>query len=277
MPIVDATVASDPPQQSYGQVTLTQTIASGTSSDGETDEFQAIFPLSPGLVQPQPSVPAPTTNYFIVATPALSGRACAVAGHSFLSAGTIGIQAPGQNAISAPPAIQNSGVTYQTALPSGFLQPGQYTISAPAGAPVAFQQIMSVGPPISIQTNLAPGTLILASKPPTITWTGGDANSIVRLTLVGNVNEIRTLADVYYVPASAGSVTLQSICTAQQLPSPPGCGFGELPYSGNSSEIIVEVLPSGGIANSIGAQGITQQVQFTWSYRYIFGGLSIGN
>ena len=183
-----------------------------------------------------------------------------MAGHSELSAGAIQIQAAGQNAISAPPVSRSDGVTYQTALPRGFVGPGQYTISAPPSAPVTFQQTMTVGHPISIQNGPAPGTVIGGKNLPTITWTGGDSSSIIRVTLIGSVSDIYYQDLVYYFSASAGSLTLPNIAGL------PGSSAGEL---------ILEVLPASGIAASVTAQGISQQVQFSWSYKYIFGGLTV--
>jgi len=266
---------ADPPQQSYGQVTMTKTIASGTSSDGEIDTLQATFPSGPGLVQPPVTPLTPGANYFNDAAPGLSARACAVSGYSFLSAGTIQIQTAGQSAISADPVNSATGMAYQSTLPAGYIQPGQYTISTSSGVPVAFQESMTVAHPITIQTSLTPGTVISASNPPTITWTGGDASSVVRLTLVSDSDSTGTQFDVYYVSAAAGSVKLQSVCTAQEPLAPSVCGFG-LPLS-NRGEIVIEVLPPDGVADSIPAQGISQQVRFSWNYRYVFGGLSLTN
>jgi hypothetical protein len=81
---------------------------------------------------------------------------------------------------------------------------------------------------------------------------------VVKVTLIGDVNEVGYSYDVYYVSASAGSLTLQSIF-----------GLATAPRSG---ELIFEVLPANAVAASISAAGVSQQIQFSWTYRYVFGG-----
>ncbi len=58
------------------------------------------------------------------------------------------------------------------------------------------------GARISIQTNLATGTVLSSTNPPTITWTGGDANSVIRITLIADVNAIGSSTATYYVAAA---------------------------------------------------------------------------
>ena len=250
----------DPPQQSYGQVTFVKTVASGTSSDGETDEFVAKFPSAPSLAQPSVGLPAAGMN--INETELISSaRMCLVPGYSKLSAGTIQIQPAGLGAISVQPIIERDGVEYQMSLPTGFVGPGEYTITSSSGSPVSFQETMTIGSPIKIQTSLVPGTVLSSHNLPTIHWTGGDANSIIRVTLIGDVDEVGYATNAYYVSADAGTLTLPYI-------------FG-LAVAPNKGELIFDVLPANGVAAGISAEGISQQVQFSWAYRYVFGGLSV--
>ena len=121
----------NPPVQSYGQIELIKTIASGTSADGETDAFIATFPSGPGMPPPQPFAAAPTGGYVArtsppsaITVPGLS-RTCAVPEYSDLSAGPITISSPATSAV-AEPASQVGGTAYQQALPVGFIAPGTY-------------------------------------------------------------------------------------------------------------------------------------------------------
>ncbi|MGA2577431.1 MAG: hypothetical protein ABSH24_15535 [Bryobacteraceae bacterium] len=85
---------SDPPVQSYGQISLTKTIASGTSADGESDTF----PSGPGMPAPQPQPPPAAPGGYVANTSPpsfisapVASRACPVAGYADLSAGPITI------------------------------------------------------------------------------------------------------------------------------------------------------------------------------------------
>jgi uncharacterized protein (TIGR03437 family) len=264
----------DPPLQSHGQVSLEKTVASGTANDGETDEFKATFPSAPGLMKPPVPVFTPGSTTYILSRIASSSRVCSIAGDTELSAGAINIQAQGGNVIAALPVSQADGVVYRQTLPAGYVRPAQYTISSAAGAPVGFQETFPVGSNINVQTNLAPGTQLSASKSPVITWTGGDASSIVRVTLIGDTDQVGGVKAVWYTAANAGSMILSATCTGGPG-TPPFCTFG-VP-STPKAELIIDVLPANGVADSIVAQGISQQVRFSWVYRHVFGGLSTTN
>ncbi len=197
----------DPPSQSYGRVTLVKTVASGSTDSDESDEFDAIFPSAPGLVEPAtPSLTSAsdTTTIAMVSNP----RACTLPGYASLDAGTIQIQPVGKGITSIAGVKQVNGVAYQASLPIGYVGSGQYTIYTSPSSSIPFQATMAVGSPITVQTDLSPGTVVSAKNPPTITWTGGDSNSVVKITLIGDPGQVGYASDVYYVPVSAGSLKL---------------------------------------------------------------------
>jgi uncharacterized protein (TIGR03437 family) len=264
---------ADPVAGSYGQVSLTKTIASGTSSDGETDQISAQFPSAPGLIQPPVTAYATGNTFGAASGPRLSGRSCAIPGYSRLSAGAMSVTFPGRIPVAVPATSQRDGVVYQATLPAGSIAPGQVQIASSAGAAVQFQEAMLVGNPIKIQTNLAPGTNISASSPFTIRWSGGDANSVVRVSVTGSPGS--SLSYTSYTPATAGAVTLENNCQISGEPPAQTCSFfGVAP---GPDEVVIEVLPASGLADSIAAQGLTQKVHFTWSYRYVFDGVTFAN
>jgi uncharacterized protein (TIGR03437 family) len=269
----------DPPTQSYGEVWLEKTVASGTSNDGEVDQFNAVFPAGPGLKMPALQVMSPGTNSYNFTTPAASTKSCAVAGYSQLSAGTISIQssAPGTSVVTAAPTVQGSNVEYRQSLPTGFVQAGQYTLSSQAKAPTAvqFQQPLSVGSEIKIQTPLTAGTTLSASTNKTIAWTGGDPTSLIRVTLIDDVTQIASPKDVWYASAADGSITLSN-CTGGVGGSPIVCTYGLAPSK--NAQLTVDVLPANGVADTVAnVHGISQQARFSWAYHYVFGGLTITN
>ena len=267
----------DPPVQSYGEVWLERTIASGTANDGETDQFNAVFPASPGLTMPSLSGMSPELNTIDFATHVRSIKACAIPGYTRLSAGTISIQPSGQTkAATAAPMVQTTGgVEYRQTLPAGFVQAGTYMISSEANASTAvvFEQPLSVGAGISIETSLTPGTTLDAYTSRIISWTGGDPASLVRITLIDDANLIASPQEVLYASAGDGSVTMAS-CIGDNPLFGSVCSFG-LPPS-KSAQLIIDVLPAGGVADTVAdVLGISQQVRFSWAWHYVFGGLSI--
>jgi hypothetical protein len=260
---------ADPPAQSYGDVTFVKTIASGTSSDGVTEQFAAVFPSGPALQQPPALTVSPGTSMF-ASNVVPSGRTCSVAGYQSLSVGTLQIGTVGRGVVSIPPTNQGGQVSYRQELPSGSIVPGQLTVSTQGGAPVTFQETLTVGSPIQIQNPPAPGNLS-AGDHPAIHWTGGSADEVVRLTLGSDVPQINGNYALATARGDAGVLAIPISC-AQTGTS---CYFGVQPSS--PVQLTVEVLPAGGTADSITALGISQRVRFNWSYKYIFGGITLTN
>ena len=273
----------NPPVQSYGLITLTKTIASGTSYDGETDTFTATFPSGPGmpLAQAFPVVQPPTSDVVnapppsSVPVPAVS-RTCPVDGYSNLSAGPISVSSP-ISSVVAQPVSQVGGVTYQQTLPMGFLAPGNYQISAPGG-PVEFQGSLAVGSPIQIQASpLASGTTISSSQSFTVNWTGGDPGALVTVHMVAGIG-LNARADYAQADASSGSLTFVPICSGNPISAGGNgvfCDFGISATNPGEFEVIVDVTPGLFDIASWSAKGVTGTVQAFWDYRYIFGGLTL--
>jgi len=109
---------TNPPIQSWGQISLTKSVFSGPGSAPlpATETFSTSFPAGPALQPPlpQPIVYAPNyvanaglTGAFAIFTPApITFRACAVPGYSDLSAGAIQIQPQSGSAVAAQPTCE---------------------------------------------------------------------------------------------------------------------------------------------------------------------------
>jgi uncharacterized protein (TIGR03437 family) len=279
----------DPPVQSYGQIQLIKTIASGTASDGETDTFSAVFPSGPGLPPPQGLPSAIGSEWSgglppssVVPVPGAS-RACAVPGYSDLSAGTIAITSGGAHpaSVAIPPVDQPGGVTYQQNLPTGFIGPGVYSISSFGGldAPIQFQGKFLVGSPIQIETApLAPGTIISSTSPLTVSWSGGHAETLVTMWLIEG-SGLAAVADYAQVDGSAGSITIGEYCTGNPVSAGGNgvvCELGALPGY-NPVTVVIDVTPYPAKIVLRDAQGVTGPVEVNWDYRYVFGGLMLSN
>ncbi len=255
----------DPPAQSYGQVSLVKTITAGTSSNGSTEVLTASFPSGPGL--PIPAAPAVTPSNSYTSNAYLMSpvsRTC-VAGFTQLSAGPLQVSSPA-NSVTAQP----TNGAYNQTLPAGFIGAGSYNITA-SGSPVAFQGTMVVSAPIQIQTALPSGTVISQFNPFTVTWTGGVSGDLVKITVVTHAGGLGT--SMYaYADAAAGSFTFNPSC--QSSPSSGKFCTFYIPPSGNV-QVIVEQSPGSANTAAFQASGITTNVQATWTYRWIFGGLSL--
>lgn len=262
---------SDPAAASYGQVNLVKSTSSGTSSDGTTETLFAQFPSAPALAQP-PVTSYPTSGVLIAPDDfAAAGRSCTIAGYTRLAAGAITVAAPGKM-LTVQPATQTDGVVYQASLPGGTIAPGDLSISS--SGPITFQAALAIGSPVVVQTNLSPGTVLSTRNPPTIQWTGGDANSVVKVSLVTHTPGTNSHSISYFAPANAHSITLETYCVSAEKPAVGACTFF---VPNGSAYINLEVLPANTAADSIPASGLTGKVNLTWSYRYIFDGLTLSD
>jgi hypothetical protein len=77
--------------------------------------------------------------------------------------------------------------------------------------------------------------------------------------------------DYSYTEAANGYLTFDPLCTGNPFPAGNGqfCTLG-LP---GINQVIVDVSPDPNNVASLSAQGITEGVRISWTYRYIFGGL----
>jgi len=249
----------DPPPSFYGQVLLMKTA-------GAADTLTAIFPSGPDVQAPVPLV----QNSYRNSGPALPlSRTCAVPGYTNLSAGAIGITGPDGTVATVLPQLQSIGVAYQANLPSGFLQAGKYTILAQPNEPVFFSAVMQLDPPIQLQTGFAAGTVLSASQGFTLQWTGGNPNDLVRVELV-NVSPVSgNTFNTYVTTVGAGSIAIGGFCLGGNPLEGGGLCSWSIPLG--SAQVIVDVMPPGGIAATSGA------TQISWDYRYIFNSLVLGN
>jgi hypothetical protein len=132
------------------------------------------------------------------------------------------------------------------------------------GNQFALQTSIQLGSPITVQTNLAPGTAISASQPLTIQWTGGDSSSSVNVEFSAAGLGVGAVV----LLASAGSVTI-----------PPPCFTGTCTFGPPTTpvQISVTVQPGLDAVTSVMVPGITFPVQLSWGFSYLFTGLTLTN
>ena len=257
----------DPATQSYGMISLTKTVSTGTSADGEIDTLSAEFPSGPQLARPVVSQSTAPGDY-IANSPGqpAPGRSCPVAGYVPLSAGTINVSGATGSATVAPDLATGS-VASSKNLPAGFLFGGTYSVSASGSSSVGpFQGSVAVDPPIQITGVGVPATD--SPNPVTVAWAGAAPNSVVKISLVYQ-SFMNSTSSFGYAPASAGAFSFQPVCTGNPVPQGSGvvCSFG-LP---GITEIVVEQMPLADQIPTFQASGLSGGVQISWTYRYVFG------
>jgi uncharacterized protein (TIGR03437 family) len=246
----------DPQPTHYGQLILLSTV-------GISDNLTAVFPSGPNVQPPTLLI----QNAVGQITPPSVSRSCTVPGYTNISAGTISIQGPGSTAATVTPQIQAWGVDYDFTLPAGFVAAGQYTVSSAPNQPATFSGKFTVGPPIRLLSMFPGGTALSARDGFTVRWEGGDPDDLVRIRLVSR-NGLLSATNTYWSNVGAGSITLAGACTPG-TPIGGSCFWPGLASSVNA-ELIIDVLPPGGVAMT---SGVTQ---FIWDYRYVFDSLSLG-
>ncbi len=254
----------DPPAQSWGSIQLSKTVFSETGASFPTTEaLFAIFPSGPAVQPPaaQPVVLAPkfattgTGGVSLISSPVpIVFPACAVPGFTNLSASTLTLQSPSGATLNAPPQLSPAGASYYLTFPTGFLVPGSYTVrSSPSGA-ISLNAIFTVGREIQVEAPAA----VSASQPLTVNWNGGDAESLVRVSLTTTTATAANQTFYSYAPAAGGSMS-----------------FGPVPamLPGATAQITVAVLPA--TVPTVHVPGVTTDVQLQWQYTYSFQNLTV--
>lgn len=154
------------------------------------------------------------------------------------------------------------------------------TLSALGGADIGpFDAALQVGRPIHVTSPFPPGTVLNRCNPVTVTWTGGDPDSIVRAESISHLPPgpqppyaIETREEGS-APASAGTIHLP---TAPRGISPLDPCPDYLPVNpGDNLELLVSVDPPA--VATFSATGLTLGVRVSWQYQYRFGSLKMGD
>jgi len=278
---------SDPTPDGLGILTWQKSVVSaaqgGSSTEAVTAQFIDTNELGyaqPGpFPQPLPTLASPqSTAYGPVpfATPA-----CNASLPNTLNAGGLTLSGPNFGPVVMAPSTQDGRLTYQATLQPGTLQGGTYRVSGNGGSQVgAFTTTASIPAPITITTNLQPGTQlqevvslgfgvpgaegVWASFP--IQWTGGDDRSIVTVQLV--VGAFEAVAAAY---GGSGAVDIAYItpCNAISI-TPIECTL--IPQG--MPEVIITQTPLHAPSQPFNAPGLPWGGEGTWKYVWDFRGLA---
>ena len=195
----------DSSPDSLGEVNWQRTVTSDTNGVVTQSSVGAQFLQSPGLALPQFSFIGSFGEAALPVNPSF----CAASYPAALSAGALTISGPGFAPLSVNPQNQNGVLTYQRTLDPSLSLGGAYTITAPGGDPGvgAFTAHAAIPAPITVTTDLSPGTAI--SVPFTLNWTGGGSDSVITVQLASHDPTQPEVPTLYAsARASDGSVTL---------------------------------------------------------------------
>ncbi len=261
----------DSSPDSLGEVNWQRTLTSDTIGVVIQSSVGVQFLQAPGLALPQFSFIGAFGEGALPVNPSF----CAASYPAALSAGALTISGPGFVPLSVNPQNQNGVLSYQRTLDPSLSLGGTYTISALGGDPGvgAFTAHATIPAPITVTTDLSPGTAI--SVPFTLNWTGGGSDSVVTVQLATHDPTQPEVATLFASARSTdGSVTLVN---------PPS--FGLLTHAANhrgpalsgstayAMELIVTQTPAVGPSQTFTAPSLTLGGEQTWKYVFDFMGL----
>jgi hypothetical protein len=264
----------DPPSPGYGLLIWEKTATSGTSSDGTVETFTAMLDAWPGQNAPPMSKPGkapPLLLQYWKAYPKnifefqfrSSGPTCPLPGYRPLDAGPVTVQGPGSDSITAQKTLVDNHEVYRANLPPGTIRPGQFQVNAGGGGDVgAFSSNVQIGSEIKVTSEFPPGTVWPYTKPILVTWTGGDPDASVAVTLLTHQGSESTQLTATPIPNSVGQIDGWVPVLLGVLPGP--------------AEIIIEVSPDPAkIATFSAASGLGLGGRHTWKYTYRLAGFRI--
>jgi uncharacterized protein (TIGR03437 family) len=261
---------SDTPASSLGNATWQQNVTSDTGGVSTISSVGVEFLQGPGILGNLPPVVDVSSaegygNGIALPLPPF----CAASYPATLDAGALTAARPGGGPVSLQPQNRNGVIGYQSPASAGALQAGDYSITDASGTTAVgpFAAEATLPAPITITTNLQPGTPV--SLPFTLNWTGGGSDSVVSVQL--NViipGQLSTPVLEATSPATAGTRTLT-------MPVPPASLFS-MP-AGAGVEILVTQQPAQAQAQvyPFSALGLTLGGDQLWKYVFDFKGLIV--
>jgi len=193
------------PSRSFGEIVWQKEVVANASPPAETETFVASFPASPGRRMP----PAEGSD-----NPMLGGDSyraglytgppppsCPVPGYRQLDLGWLNLQTPQAEPIRVVASGESDQSEYRATLPRGTMRPGRFRVSTAGGSGVApFETDIQIGSDIQITSQFPPGFELRGDPRLTVTWTGGEPGTVVRVRLIAK----GAFQDAYFGGASAG-------------------------------------------------------------------------
>lgn len=169
--------------------------------------------------------------------------------------------------VSATTDTSSTNTTYTAQLPLGSLENRRVRVSAAGSAAVgAFDTALSIPTPVQVTTRLSPGSVISSRQPFELTWTGGDASSVVRMRLISAATPFSSEVSCECAAlASEGRLSLGLLTGPTRFPLP----------ATENAQVIVTMEPRGTNLQTFAAPGLTLGGLHDWTFEYRFADLKI--
>lgn len=268
----------DPPPEGWATLRWEKVmLASGIQPPPKKDSLEIEF--ASGVAKPLVEVPDPPpgacqARYFPPET-----ASCPGFDDRNLDAGTVRIEGPGPRRMGVAPRLDDGKPLYRVELPAGMIQEGEWRLAGQGGGDVGpFETAVRMPPPIEVTTSLPPGTVIPYGRSFTVTWRGGDTNSVVRLRVITRASPLGSAPNgfgFYYLhhwyecpaPAEQGRATLGVISDGPQLHLPI--------FPSDNIEVVLTMGPKDPAGDPFTAPGLARGGRHFWSYVWRWGGLRI--
>jgi uncharacterized protein (TIGR03437 family) len=256
---------TDPPADSLGLVTWQKSTVSDPVSPSASDSLSIQFLQSAGIEFPH--LPVIGQHSLANGPPPPQPSFCAASYPGSLDAGALIVTGPSGTVSLASNSIDGV-LGYQSTLPAGSIQGGDYSVIAQNGGPGVgpFTSNAQVPPPISITTNLAPGTTVPRDRF-LLNWTGGDSRSRVTIQYIVTSSGKTTFTAVETVSAESNVLLDLMFFNSGGFGTPNGAPPGDV-------EIIFTQAPSSVPSQIFNAPGLTIGGEQTWNYVFDFKGLT---
>jgi hypothetical protein len=273
-------MCADSPDSTLGSITWQQTAVSDSSGDSTAATITAQFIQSDGLGFAPPlalligldgySAPSGLAVPIVLPQSPPAASACSASLPTTLDAGELNLSGPGFGPLTMTRSTQDGRLTYEVPAPGGAIRPGAYEIDGSGGQVGAFTARGQIPAPVSITTNLQPGSRLTvdANGNYTFAWTGGSDDSVVTVQFI--------LVDAAFeaVAVTSASAGLISISESELCRPAPG-GFCFQPLSpGQSVELIITQTPPKAPSLPFSAPGLGMGGELTWTYTFDFKGLT---
>jgi uncharacterized protein (TIGR03437 family) len=264
----------DPSPIGMATIDWQKSFISDSGGASSSDAVVAMFLRGSGINFPEP-VRDDSFHYSANVPPQPS--VCLASYPATLDVGAIMLSGAGANPISLIAANSGGILRYSTSLPAGTINGGAYQVTGNG-----FSDTETIPPPITIMTNLKPGTKVPSAL--IVNWTGGNTQSVVTVQLLVRAAGSAAISFVALTSqlASKGSVSFPGFYCAP-LNLSPECGSGpspqQFPYPAGDVEVIVTQqrvvgTPAENAFPPFAIPGFSLGGEQTWSYVWDFHGLS---
>ncbi len=264
----------DPTPVGMATIDWKKTTISDSSGSSPSDAVTAMFLEGSGINFPNP--PQTSEIQYSDHLPPQPGF-CLASFPKTLDLGPITLRGLGAIPLELTASNSDGIVSYSASLPTGAISGGTYEVTGKG-----FSDTETIPPPVSITTDLQPGTKVSSAF--SVHWTGGDTQSVVtvKLLIYPPGSSTPSFVASRSVLATAGEISFPGFYCSP-LNQSPSCGSGpspqQFPYPTGEVGVIVSQQRAVGTLSEnafppFSISGFSLGGEQTWNYVWDFRGLS---